>query len=836
MKPETREQLEHIRQRLEADRSRRAEYTPKEFERDIVALLDSEYSFCVMPSVRLFGTRERDASDYGNEIDAILHVKKDALDLLLLIEVKKQSLKLVGDEWVATYDDGPKPVRAQINKHAKIVREYLRPLSRHTELKLVSLVASSDPTTGHIRKEGDLGTPQHLSSYIQLVAIIDGLIKESGIDQGPPGRVLRVEQSLFLNTLRLGLPEPHLGHPELANAVRYVERCRRALDEALFQQFNPSPERWLIIGTAGMGKSVLLAYAAAVLTSEHRLEVFKGETYTRKDSELFAKIGYNADPKQGSVALMAMSDKQLQSLKAWYVFFQERLREGDHAGRVTFRPPVFVLCRDKESFKSSSQWSAVLIDEAHDLPVWAPSMVAELEDTYVVAAFDPHQRIRQNELSTRYIPGLNFSLKSLRLRQVYRNPAPIYIAALALMFRWFSKQGPKIVPTVLELREMFGLRANLVPGGQGLKVSMTSDAHPANSWCHTVGQLPDAATAYAILTNERMGRREVLWVRFSEEDPDFDYEALARNFTYHNCRIPNADELSNKYIKGQDYPIVVIEGFPGFMDGYATSEGQNAEEAERRMWQFRRELYLCASRATCFLYFICKVPESAPITRIRGELDALIAATSIPEDRHTGGTRTWSFHIPNSNMARTLAALEQLEASTATDVAEPEITTSKLSAPSSVTAPRAAPVPPSPVPPARPAPPIPPKPATAISPSPTPLGAPMPPPKPAAPLIPATTNRPIPSPPVPSMPKAATPPVPQQSGAAPKVTAPAAFPSISLRGEITPRNLATALGKRSALEIIRALQLHGESAKHDTVISREVATVICKQEGYTLSQ
>lgn len=601
-------------------------------------------------------------------------------------------------------------------------------------------------------------------------------------------------------------------------------------------RITPTAERWLIVGTAGMGKSVLLAYAAAVLTSGHRTDVALGETFTRKDPELFAKIGYNPDPKRGPVALMAMSEKQLHSLRGWYGFFQERLREGDHSGSVTFRPPVFVLCRDEESFKGASQWSALLIDEAHDLPVWAPPLVSKLNGggTYIAAAFDPHQRIRQKELSTRYIPGLNFSSKAVRLSQVYRNPAPIYIASLALMFRWFAKQGPKIVPTPAEMREMFGLTANAVPGDQGVLVSMKSDAHPANSWCHTVGQLPDATTAFSILTNERMGRREVLWVRFSEEDPDFDYEALARHFTYHNCRIPNADELSNKYIKGQDYPIVVIEGFPGFMDDYAGSAERKPEDAEKLMWQFRRELYLCASRATCFLYFICKVPESQPIVRIRSELDALIAATSVPEDHRTGGTRTWSFQITKPETARTLATLEQLEAIPV----EVEATTSEAQ---TLPAPVALVVP-APAAPRPPVPPMPPRPTTITVPASKPAVPPLTPvtpnaaPNPPAPVI-ATRQAPPNTSPVANITttvRTASPVLALQRPVPTVAPAASSLPLLQVPGEITPRTLATALGKRTPLEIIRELQILGEAVSRDTIITDELAALVCQKHGYRL--
>lgn len=844
MQPEVVAKLAHIRQRVDADRDRdprrRVEYSPQDFERDIVALLEVRYSFGVLPSVKIFGTRERNSSDNGHEIDAIIHVKKDAVDTLILVEAKKQSLRLERDEWWASYADGLKPVRAQLNSHAKIIREYLGPLARHVDMQLVSIVVSSDPLTRHVRAQGALNIPQHLCSFIELPSIVEDIIKAGTVGQDVKVRALRVEQSLFLNTLRIGLPEPHLGHPELANAVRYVERCRRALDEALFQKFSPTPERWLIVGTAGMGKSVLLAYAAAVLSSGHRLDIALGDTFTRKDSELFGKIGYDADPTRGPVALMAMSEKQLQSLRVWYGFFQDRLREGDHSGSVTFRPPVFALCRDEESFKSASQWSALLIDEAHDLPVWAPALISKLngDGTYIAAAFDPHQRIRQRELSTRYIPGLNFSSKALRLSQVYRNPAPIYIASLAIMFRWFAERGPKIIPTPTEMKDMFGLTANSVPGQQGMLVSIKSDAHPANSWCHTVGQLPDATTAFAILTNERMGRREVLWVRFSEEDPDFDYEALAKHFTYHNCRIPNADELSNKYIKGQDYPIVVIEGFPGFMDDYSGSGERKAEDAEKRMWQFRRELYLCASRATCFLYFICKVPESEPILRVRAELDALIAATSVPEDRRSNGTRTWHFQITKPETTRTLATIEQLEGNSVGAEARTEV------APAPAKEPVKRPEVPAAVSPAASktvAPPMPPRPTTmtpTASPTKVPPVRPVTPNSIQNPSTPAAIVRPVLSSLSPKTHSPlANPVAPALTPQRPSISIaniPTGLPRLQLQGEITPRRLATALGKRTPLEIIRDLQILGEYPNRDTVIASDVAAQVCQKHGYKL--
>ena len=84
--------------------------------------------------------------------------------------------------------------------------------------------------------------------------------------------------------------------------------------------------------------------------------------------------------------------------------------------------------------------------------------------------------------------------------------------------------------------------------GQSARLSIKNDAHPANSWRHTVARFGDVASAAALLRREKLARDEVLWVRFSAEDPSFDYEALQHAFTYHNCRTEEAADLNDKYI------------------------------------------------------------------------------------------------------------------------------------------------------------------------------------------------------------------------------------------------------------------------------------------------
>jgi hypothetical protein len=161
--------------------------------------------------------------------------------------------------------------------------------------------------------------------------------------------------------------------------------------------------------------------------------------------------------------------------------------------------------------------------------------------------------------------------------------------------------------------------------------------------------------AYTTLASESLKPSEVLWVRFTEEDRDFDYECL-RAFTYHNCRNHDAHKISDKYVKGQEFPIVVIEGFPSFMDRFG---GENAQENEEKLWAFRREVYLCASRATCFLYFVCN-PQSdtEENIRIRNELQEVVQGVAMPSNLSSGGTKSWKIFVPATKERRNLDVFE----------------------------------------------------------------------------------------------------------------------------------------------------------------------------------
>lgn len=619
--------------------------TSSEFESNLHAVLAKNFPFAVLPNVRLFRPSYVEKRHYGFEMDNVLHIAFEGSDYVIVIEAKNQPVKEVNGKWQVNYQDGPKCARRQIGKHIATLREYVEPLARNVDLRFLGIVVSSSEETDS--KDLTIGESEQYCCrhYMKLPELLEQRFNlKKKPDRGLP-EVFRLSQSGFLELFRMGVPLELLGHPEIQSAIQYVERCRRSLDETVFQHFSPTPDRWAINGSAGMGKSVLLGYAACVLACGSELEYDAGGKPRLKSADgRFAGMKFN--PSKGSLGVFSMTQRQLDNLRHWFDHFSTIFRSLDVGEGLRFRRPEFHLCRTMTELEEKP-WSAVLLDEAHDLTENAAKRLVfrhNKDGFYLMLACDRHQRLRLAGDDARIVEGLDFSSHTKRLRQIYRNPSPVYIASLALMFRWYSKGGPKIVPTKEELEGAFGFT---VAGSldEGCSLELLNDAHPANAWSHTVASFPSASAAFQCLSQAKLGRKEVLWVRFSGENNEFDYEQLSA-FTYHNFRTEEAEELTDKYIKGQDFPMVVIEGFPRFMDRYKADGGVADPSGlhERKMWKFRRELYLCASRATCFLYFICTNSGSPEADSIRHEITRLTEGMGRPTAGE-GNARTWSLKI-----------------------------------------------------------------------------------------------------------------------------------------------------------------------------------------------
>ena len=662
-KGRSQEILARIRRRFDevSREGSEAKYSAEEFEKNVGEFLEAAFPFSVLSGVRLFSAASRLSEARGLELDNLLHIRQAPNDLVVVIESKKQLVKVGTDGWIVEYSGRRKCAREQINGHLRTLWEYLEPIAQGIQLKFFGIVCA-ESVSQPMSSDGVMGSKLHLCSYDDLPTLLGRLFTFESKSNEEPAEVLRVAQSDFLNVLRLNLPVPNLGHPELSNAIRYVNRCRRSLDETLFFDFEPTSERWAINGSAGMGKSVLLAYTAAVLCSGHQLQNIDGKLMLNSYQKILEDLKVPQTNGAVAVVILAMSAKQLQNLQDWYEVFVSKFGDAEQVGEVRFTKPEFLLCRDHHKFTEAlERCDALLVDEAHDLNEPAARQISHKHEErkfYLSVACDRHQKLRLSGSDARIIEGVDFQLKSKRLRHIYRNPAPVYLASLAIMFRWCGNDGPKVMPSKSILYDNFGLKTDL-RNARGYQLSIQSDAHPANSWNHTVATFPSAESAYQALANERMGHREVLWVRFSEEDDYFDYEKL-RNFTYHNCRSNEAHLITDKYVKGQEFPVVVIEGFPGFMDRYEDSNFGKADE--EKMWRFRREVYLCASRATCFLYFVLREADrelrSPEAERIRQEILALVRFCSLATDVHSGGTRTWKMDVRTTGQRRSMAVFD----------------------------------------------------------------------------------------------------------------------------------------------------------------------------------
>ena len=84
------------------------------------------------------------------------------------------------------------------------------------------------------------------------------------------------------------------------------------------------------------------------------------------------------------------------------------------------------------------------------------------------------------------------------------------------------------------------------------------------------------------------------------------------------------------------FPIVVIEGTSEDMDEWTDAA------AEQRMWQRRKELYICSSRATAFLFLVGSDGNA------KQEFAEIVRQFSAPEKDENGFPRTWRFRVTQS--------------------------------------------------------------------------------------------------------------------------------------------------------------------------------------------
>ncbi len=636
----------------------------KDFEQRVGLLLEQLVPNCYLPGVPVFRADAAMAPDsMANELDFILHLQNGLRHQLLIIECKSCRVTGRGDgrgnyalptpssHWIAHYprDQREKSIKDQLRAQRQALLTNLEPLEG--EVRIHAIVVAS-------RVEGLAAAPGHVTTQ-ELPSFELSLVRADSFEQFLGAQlagmsVLRVQQSEILRRIRQGQPVPALGHPEIYNAIEYTRRCRAFIDSEIFRHLALKPERWAINGSAGMGKSVLLIYVTMVLITDRTIDALRdGTRFLQSYTEEASRLGL-PDLGKRRVWVLAHTEKQRDMLQRMFERFNDLYGEVDSYNEFRRVKPEFHVFSEVAGIDCN----ILLVDEAHDLGNEGEKRVRDWHGSapgnYLVIACDRHQKLRLSQDETRMIDGISFSRCTKKLSRNYRNPFPAYAGSLGLLFRWFAATGPKTLPTPKELRDEFGFGEVVAETKEAWSLRSRNDAHPANNWSHTLATFPSADAAYRQLSEFPLKKEHVLWVRFSPEENDFNYEKL-QLWSYHSAYGSDASDLLDKYVKGQEFPVVVIEGVPELFS-WANAIGAYAHDtasARYKIWQARRQVYLAASRANVFLYFI--LPAPIPMD-VRDEFAMMFRQLSRPPEQMSPSGTLWDIRVTVTPEAESFAS------------------------------------------------------------------------------------------------------------------------------------------------------------------------------------
>lgn len=234
------------------DDSDSSSLSSEDFERKVRKIIEQHTPFSTLSNILLFNASQAQLSDdsdeqpthsiFACEIDHLLHQRLNDIDVLIVVECKNQPVIAKDDEnWLVHYVRRNSPitgrftrnVQYQLQRQAEALRAILKPLGGGRHLRVEACVVSSDPMTELRTRRVDGWLTLHLVSEESFGQAIKNL--------APPP--LQVVQSEILELLRLAIPVRELGHPEMPNAIAYIDCCRRSLDAEFFERFNQRKNR-----------------------------------------------------------------------------------------------------------------------------------------------------------------------------------------------------------------------------------------------------------------------------------------------------------------------------------------------------------------------------------------------------------------------------------------------------------------------------------------------------------------------------------------------------------------------------------------------------------------
>jgi hypothetical protein len=639
-----------------------------EFEAEVGVILQWHVPHGLLSRVPVFHGDTKEDELFATEIDHLIHFRRGGHDHLLILECKNQQITHSrnphgraprGNEpWFFHYTEGSRDVRGQISRQAGALCHFLdRQPGRDITVECWVVHQRRDCLPLEFAQDRPLtyrafNTTQFRHGLKKLLA---------------EAEVLTVQRSPLLAKMQKGVPRNGSPHPPLLDALDYIADARRSIDKRLFGRFNDwfpmQHDLWAIKGAAGSGKSVLLAYSLAALATDLRILHDKArEETTVQPCPGFLPAGIpRFDDRK--IHAFAMSRFQLDALQRTFENFVTLITRHNQGVRPKVLPVHFGIWKGSVP----SGCNILAIDEAHDLDdasqksiaAWhlspAPSKASPAQakppeptrsERYLIIALDRQQQIRQTmDQRTHILKGLNFRYRTRMMDRCYRSPVAAFLAANALLCRWYSAQGPMIHPGTREVDTSFG-GFQTFQGGIGVKVEedprknlcriwIRNDSHPANHWTNTVDLFDSARELHDMLQRERLSKHQVLWLRFDGQSSDLADRHAAQSFEYHQIGQQNPEHFVDINVKGLEFPVVVIEGFPPHF---------NDSSDLPRMWKARRVHYICASRATGFLYFV--LPPDARAQSPRNEVVEILNQLQRPEHRRANDTgKTWRMEV-----------------------------------------------------------------------------------------------------------------------------------------------------------------------------------------------
>ncbi len=601
-------------------------------------LLQQHFPFAILSSVPLFRADTPEGHLFANQADHILHMRRGEEEKLVVIECKDNILRRFTKEnskeialnskcWYARYFGQAKEVRKQVRGQIQALFQCLRIQERGSPV-VEGWVVHAGRHPEEIR--------QLYADGVLLIAMTNRQFKERLERLKAEGwKPVAVHASQDLTQLKMGRHEDYLPHPPTNEALQHVDNLRFVLDGGIFTKFHLEGQKrthWAISGSAGSGKSVLLAYAACVFRSNRHIVSGANQSVLRVLESVEGRLPATMPALENRrIYVYAMSSAQVDALESYYAKFWGDFEALNGGETLPGAPTVHFA---QWTGEIPADCTVLIIDEGQDLSLEDQEKIANwhangrASANYLAVAIDHQQRLKQHNKKVLIIQGMNFSGKTTTMTRSYRQPFPAAITGIALLFRWFSQQGAMIRPPGEKvsinskrqptLRGCLGAKVATNDQTNQCVVTMRNDSHPGNHWRRTADLYEHPEDVARLLATQQVDSSRVLWVRFTNQPVDAD-EEHALGFQINAVSSENLTDFLETRVKGLEYPIVVIEGMPDGIDNI---------ENEDQMWMARRQLYLCTSRANGFLYFV--LPPDQHAEGIRHEISRLLEQLSAP--------------------------------------------------------------------------------------------------------------------------------------------------------------------------------------------------------------